>query len=781
MTLGARCLLLSKEESIILVKHRYQLGWHLPGGGMRPGETVKYALRREVLEEAGIEIVGEPKLHGVFLNDKISRRDHVSVYISDNFKKIPNAKISWEISECREFPIDALPSDIEPGTKNRILEAIGQSEVSEFWRLNAAQDSHRTSKNQKNSLRSILIGLPRARKILLQIFFDLAALLGAYSLSIGMHIWGFPAAVSGFSWKVVLPSIAICILFFYSLGLYRSIIRYTSSSTLVKLAFGCSAFVTSSLAFSQLFDKNFHWATAVDLLLISSALTVGGRYLMRLYLRAQRTQTGKSVIIYGASESARQLLASLQQGSELNPIAFVDQNGEHKGAIIGGVKVYGHDRLLELIKRHKVETILIATRAVSRQVRKDLAEVLSEVSVAVQIIPDASAIMSGLAKITDLREIKIEELLGRETIPAISQLMSAKTKGKSVAITGAGGSIGGELCRQILRLEPKRLLLIESSEPALFDIGNQLREQARREGLSVPVISTLGSTADTSLLTQFLKKYNVDTVFHAAAFKHVPMLEDNILSAVRNNIFGTASVLEASIASGVSSFTMISTDKAVRPTNVMGATKRTAELVCQAHAQGQGNTTISMVRFGNVLGSSGSVIPFFRQQISTGGPITVTHEAITRYFMTIPEAAQLVIQSSGMAQGGEVFHLDMGEPIRILDLAQSMIRLSGYEPILSNNLVNGRALSADEIEIIISGLRPGEKLYEELLVGADAIKTDHPRIMMAEEEFISMGELELYLDELLKCFDDSDKAGTIEILQRMPLEYNPHSPSNLTI
>ena len=660
MTMGVRCLLISSDNSVILVKHRYQPGWHMPGGGMNPGETTRSALQREIREEAGIDIVGEPKLHGVFLNDSISKRDHVSVYISNDFRKLPDTKLCWEISECRSFPIEELPSDIEPGTKARIQEALGQRKITEFWRSHDSSREKQRSRVKDIPLRSLLLSLTRKQKILLQIVFDVVVLLFAYSFSLFMATGRLSSLSTAFSWKAVVASIFICVFLFYLVGIYKSIVRYTSASTLAQLFLGCSAFAFSTFAISNYFDQSFDWATAVDLVLISGALTVGGRFVARSFLRAERTSAGRPVVIYGAGEYGRQLLTSLQQGKELNPAAFVDQNDELVGAVIGGVKVFSHDNLMQLIRQSKAETILIATREVSRQTQKDLADVLSEASVSVQSIPAVSDILSGRAKITDFRDVKIEELLGREPVPPIPDLMTATTEEKSVAVTGAGGSIGSEICRQVLRLKPKRLLLIDHSEPTLFAIENELRDLASKEGLSVPVIATLGSITNTGLLIEFLSEHETDTVFHAAAFKHVPMLESNILSGLQNNIFGTASALEAAIASSVASFTMISTDKAVRPTNVMGATKRAAELVCQARSQGQDTTTISMVRFGNVLGSSGSVIPLFRQQIAKGGPVTVTHKEITRYFMTIPEAAQLVIQSSGMAKGGEVFLLDMG-------------------------------------------------------------------------------------------------------------------------
>lgn len=770
--MGVRCLLISGDNSVILVKHRYQPGWHMPGGGMNPGETTRSALQREVREEAGIDIIGEPKLHGVFFNDAISKRDHVSVYISNDFKKIPNVKLCWEISECRSFPIEELPTDIEPGTKSRIQEALGQRKITEFWRSHDIDDSKETSKSKEIPLRSLLLGLTRKQKVVFQVIYDVIVLLSTYSFSLYMAAGDFSSFASAFSWKVAVASIITCVLLFNLVGIYRSIVRYTTASTLARLLIGCSAFAFSAFFISHYFDQSFTWATAVDLALIGGALTIGGRFVARSFLRAERTSAGRPVVIYGAGEYGRQLLTSLQQGKELNPVAFVDQNEELDGAVIGGVKVFSHDYLMQLIRKSNAETILVATREVSRQTQKDLADVLIEASVSVQSIPAVSDILSGRAKITDFRDVKIEELLGREPVPPIPNLMTATIEERSVAVTGAGGSIGSEICRQVLRLKPRKLLLIDHSEPALFAIENELNELARKDDLTVPVIATLGSISNSDLLTEFFAECNTDTIFHAAAFKHVPMLESNILSGLQNNIFGTASVLEAAIASSVASFTMISTDKAVRPTNVMGATKRAAELVCQARSQGQDKTTISMVRFGNVLGSSGSVIPLFRQQIAQGGPVTVTHKEITRYFMTIPEAAQLVIQSSGMARGGEVFLLNMGAPVKILDLAQSMIRLSGYQPFLTDDNTDRRSPSSDEIEIVISGLRPGEKLYEELLVDADAIETEHPRIMMAKEQFIAACEVERYLSELTECIKSSDSCRAVDMLKQMPLKYS---------
>jgi FlaA1/EpsC-like NDP-sugar epimerase len=623
-----------------------------------------------------------------------------------------------------------------------------------------------------NVIRLYFLSLHRTIKIILQVLFDAvmltAAFVGAYVLGIG----SIPSGLAAVSWPTLIASLPTTIAIFYFLGVYRSLVRFTSANFLAMLLAGCGISALLALFISGFLGQSVTWYISTDYFLIFGGLTVGGRFVLRSFFRANLNGEKTPVILYGAGEPGRQLLTALQQGKFHQPVAFLDDLDERLGSIIGGVKVYGLDGLENLILTKKVKVVLIATRRVSRQAQKELAEALKRHAVSVQRIPDVSDLLSGRAKITDFREVGIEELLGRKSVPPVPALLEKNTSGKSVLVTGAGGSIGSEICRQVLNLKPKCLVVFDQSEIALYTIERELTQLLDEENQDIRLVAILGNVCDQQLVEDVTKRFQVQTVFHAAAYKHVPMLEDNILACVENNMIGTQSVVRASIATGVTSFTMVSTDKAVRPTNVMGASKRMAELICQAHAKNQSGTAISIVRFGNVLGSSGSVVPLFRHQIETGGPLTVTHKDITRYFMTVAEASQLVIQSSGMATGGEVFILDMGEPIKIFDLAQSMIRLSGYQTYVSNGSEKENGPTADEIEIVVSGLRPGEKLYEELLIDSDTVPTTHPLIGKAKERMLNLVDLNTALIELQDCIESKNSSGAKEFLRKMPLDYS---------
>lgn len=576
---------------------------------------------------------------------------------------------------------------------------------------------------------------------------------------------------------VVLISLPLCIGLFFYFGAYRSLVRYSSSKTMAQLM---AAYAGSTLSFwgvTWLLTGKFNWIPAFIFFMLVCSIGIGTRFIVRSYLRSYKDHTKENALIYGAGELGRQLLGNIQQGHQLHPVGFIDDSSELVGRIISGVKIYHTSDLPKLMAEKSVSVILIAMQNVPKDVHDKLADLVSQKSVTIQKIPAVADILSGRTKITNFHEVKIEDLLGRKPVAAIPRLLEANTTDKSVLVTGAGGSIGSEICRQIMRYHPSRLVLLESSEHALYQIEREISNMLAEQGLTTDVVSALVNVCDTNLLARVLKDNRVETVFHAAAYKHVPMLENNVLAALSNNVIGTKSVVEASIKTGVLSLTMISTDKAVRPTNVMGASKRFAELICQAYAEKQHHTKISMVRFGNVLGSSGSVVPLFRSQIKNGGPVTVTHRDITRYFMTIPEASQLVIQASGMARGGEVFVLDMGKPIRILDLARSMIHLSGYQPYIRGEHEPDSDASIEKMEIVISNLRPGEKLFEELLLDGAAEATRHPGIMKAKEQMLGFSELQSELKYLQTCVDTDNELMAIDLLHRLPLEYEPAAGS----
>ncbi|EOM7568391.1 polysaccharide biosynthesis protein, partial [Shigella sonnei] len=472
------------------------------------------------------------------------------------------------------------------------------------------------------------------------------------------------------------------------------------------------------------------------------------------------------VLIYGAGESGRQLLPALMQAKEYFPVAFVDDNPRLHKAVIHGVTVYPSDKLSYLVDRYGIKKILLAMPSVSKSQRQKVITRLEHLPCEVLSIPGMVDLVEGRAQISNLKKVSIDDLLGRDPVAPDAKLMAENITGKAVMVTGAGGSIGSELCRQIVRYKPAKLVLFELSEYALYAIEKELSALCDKEVLNVPVIPLLGSVQRQNRLQMVMKSFGIQTVYHAAAYKHVPLVEHNVVEGVRNNVFGTLYCAESAIESGVETFVLISTDKAVRPTNTMGTTKRLAELVLQALSARQSQTRFCMVRFGNVLGSSGSVVPLFEKQIAQGGPVTLTHRDIIRYFMTIPEASQLVIQAGAMGHGGDVFVLDMGDPVKIYDLAKRMIRLSGLS-VRDDKNPDG------DIAIEVTGLRPGEKLYEELLIGDSVQGTSHPRIMTANEVMLPWQDLSLLLKELDQACHDFDHERIRSLLLQAPAAFNP--------
>ncbi|WP_412767129.1 polysaccharide biosynthesis protein [Dasania phycosphaerae] len=490
--------------------------------------------------------------------------------------------------------------------------------------------------------------------------------------------------------------------------------------------------------------------------------------LVRDYVRRLQKLQKEKVIIYGAGTSGLQLANALFQGQDYQPVAYVDSNQALQGSVLQGLRVYKPSKLERLIRKHGVTKLLLAMGHATRAERAEILRSIEPLAIQVQTIPDMADVVSGRAKIEEIKDIELEDLLGRDPIAPNNELLDAIIKGKVVMVTGAGGSIGSELCRQIIEHEPKVLLLFELSEFNLYAIHNELTNIISDKALAVEIKPIVGSVQRDHRLQVIMSSFGVQTVYHAAAYKHVPLVEHNVVEGVRNNVFGTWYAAEAAVKAKVETFVLISTDKAVRPTNVMGASKRMAELVLQGMAERQSVTRFSMVRFGNVLGSSGSVVPLFREQIKNHGPVTVTHKDIIRYFMTIPEAAQLVLQAGTMGKGGDVFVLDMGEQVKIADLAKKMIRLMGLE-VRSEKNPDG------DIEIVYTGLRPGEKLFEELLIGDNPQGTEHPRIMKAQERSLPWSEVELILDQLDHCCHDFDCEKVRAILEAAPLGFAPNN------
>lgn len=565
-------------------------------------------------------------------------------------------------------------------------------------------------------------------------------------------------------WMAVMVGCTIWV--FVKLGLYRAVIRYMGSQALLAVMGGviCAgvflqlALILSGLQYPISAHLNF---------MFFSLISVGGsRLLLRWLVKSRGRKSNHKVLIYGAGASGRQLLLALENSVEFRAVAFVDDDPSLHGVVIKDVKVYSPASVARLLNEKGISRILLALPSIGRSQRLDILNRLEPLGVPVLTIPGMADLVDGKMKIDELQDVRIEDLLGRDPVAPIGKLMTANISGKVVMVTGAGGSIGSELCRQIIKQHPKQLILFEQSEFGLYDIDKDLTTRINDGDLDVQLIPILGSVQDQQRLAQVMAGYKVQTVYHAAAYKHVPLVEYNVTEGVRNNIFGTWHTAEAAVNAGVETFVLISTDKAVRPTNVMGTTKRFAELVLQSIAKRQQQTRFCMVRFGNVLGSSGSVVPLFRKQIKQGGPITLTHEDITRYFMTIPEAAQLVIQAGAMGVGGDVFVLDMGEPVRIYDLALKMINLTGLRP--------KNKLSPDgDIEIKVTGLRPGEKLYEELLISGNEVPTRHPRIKSANEVFLEWSEMHPLLLKLSSCCEKYDVEGIRRIMLTAPTGFKP--------
>ena len=535
---------------------------------------------------------------------------------------------------------------------------------------------------------------------------------------------------------VSIPIFASCIRYLgprFSISLLQGV-------TISAIAMALVAFVTQATLFPRTVPLIFWMLTIM--------LVGGSRLLVRWYFRQSLQSQSVPVLIYGGGDAGARLVSAIVNSGEYMPMGIIDDDPELWGDNIRGVKVYSPDRLDQLLELG-TRDIFLALPSVSRSRRLEIIDRLRDYEVRVSTIPNLEELVAGSARYDEIRPILIEDLLGREPVKPDAELLEGCTRAKSVLVTGAGGSIGSELCRQILRLGPVRLVLVDQSEIALYEIENELRSVAKTHSIEIDIVALLGDVCDSAYMGKVIGLFEIQTIYHAAAYKHVPIVEQNLVQGVRNNILGTWSVANAAIENRVASFVLISTDKAVRPTNVMGATKRLAELILQGLAKKQSTTRFCMVRFGNVLDSSGSVVPLFREQIQAGGPVTVTHSSVIRYFMTIPEAAQLVIQAGSLARGGDVFVLDMGEPVKIIDLARSMIRLAGRSERTTDN-------PDGDIEIEITGLRPGEKLYEELLIGQNTVGTSHKQILRANEDDLPWDVIESLIQELTASCEDME-------------------------
>ena len=570
------------------------------------------------------------------------------------------------------------------------------------------------------------------------------------------------------------PLVAIPI--FIKFGLYRAIVRYIGFKALWVIVQAVSLYALVWGVIVLLSGAQGVPRSVILINWILGMLLIGGsRIIGRWWFSDKKSYSvnafdkRKNVLVYGAGSAGIQLATALTYSQELNPIAFIDDEPTLSNHQIMGLKVHSSNNLGELVASMKIEEVLLAIPSVSRNRRNEIINNLEPYPVLVRTVPGVSELAQGKLKINDLNVVSINDLLGRDPVPPNQNYLRADITNKVVMITGAGGSIGSELCRQIIQLQPKKIVLFEQNEFSLYTIDQELIQK----NLKIDIAPILGSVLDSKQVERVCKTFSVQTIYHAAAYKHVPMIELNNFSGIENNIFGTLSCAEAAVLSNVDTFVLISTDKAVRPTNIMGATKRFSEMILQALSKKYNDkaTNFSMVRFGNVLDSSGSVIPLFNKQIKEGGPVTVTDPAIIRYFMTIPEAAQLVIQAGAMSKGGDVFVLDMGEPVKILYLAKKMIHLSGLNIKDSNN-PNG------DIEILFTGLRPGEKLYEELLIGDSVLETEHQLILRSNEEMLPWSDLKLILNKLKTSVDKQNLEGARQALIEAVPGYKPQGDIN---
>jgi len=638
-----------------------------------------------------------------------------------------------------------------------------------------------------NKIRDFLLSRSRRQKRLLQGLADTLAVWLALWLAFVVRTGSlYSADPLGDHAFLFIAAPLMTLPLFAAFGLYRAVTRHLSSTIWLGLlkASGLAALLLTLLIYWYQASATVPRSMVINYFLLCLLLNGGLRLLARRYLGASQPLQRREallhlpkVAIYGAGEAGNQLLSALQSGRLLNPVAFIDDDHSLAGRMIGGIKVYKGHRIERMMAETGATEVLLALPSISRSRRREILSRLEQFPLHVRTVPGLADLASGKVQVGDVQEVDIADLLGRDPVPPHSELLERCIKNQVVLVSGAGGSIGSELCRQILNNRPKTLILFEHSEYNLYAIHHELQDFIKRHSLILKLIPILGSVCDTPRLLKVLERWQVTTFYHAAAYKHVPLVEQNIAAGLFNNVFGTLHAAEAAIKAEVAHFVLISTDKAVRPTNIMGSSKRLAEMVLQALSReaaplllnGQpavNKTCFSMVRFGNVLGSSGSVIPLFRQQIASGGPVTVTHPNITRYFMTIPEAASLVIQAGAMSEGGEVFVLDMGEPVKIAQLAEKMIHLSGLS-VRDNSHPEG------DIAIEFTGLRHGEKLYEELLIGDNPSKTSHPMILCAQEELLPWDKLKTLLTDL-HCAIQSDNYPVVrELLQQAVSGYAP--------
>jgi len=613
-----------------------------------------------------------------------------------------------------------------------------------------------------------LQNLERIYKQSIMLFVDISTLLFALWLAFVLRLGeAFPLAYIYDSWWIFIVVPVITIPLFIKLGLYRAVLQYIGVKV-ITTTFQATTISCLIIGFLMMFfrESNLPRSVLPIFWFIINIFVMSSRFLFKGYLYSWDSfvNARKQTIIYGAGNAGVQLVESLKKSTVYAPIAFIDDDKSKQGTILNYLEVFSFDKIEELIKQKEAKVLLFAVPSASYKKRTQILKKLSKFPIEVKVLPSMDNIVNGVVSIDNIKHVGVADILGRSSVAPKQKLLERNIAGKNILITGAGGSIGSELSRQIMNLSPKKIVLLDNSEFNLYTIHQELSSLLN----NVEIIPALCTVTNYHQLKQIISLHNINTIYHAAAYKHVPMVELNVVSGVYNNVVGTYNVAKVADELNVESMVLVSTDKAVRPTNVMGASKRFSEFVLQAFAD-TSDTCFSMVRFGNVLDSAGSVVPLFRKQIKEGGPVTVTHRNITRYFMTIPEAVQLVLQAGTMAKGGDVFVLDMGEPIKIIDLAYKMIHLSGLTPIDNEN-------PDGEIRIEFTGLRPGEKLYEELLIGDDVVQSEHPRIMQAKENKLSMNVLLSCIQIIKEAREKQDEL----IVKELLLKYVDGYTSELT-
>jgi len=611
-------------------------------------------------------------------------------------------------------------------------------------------------------LKNRLLTLDRFYKQIITLSFDVVILIFSLWLAFFLQSDDFISKHIITNWWLIIVVPIIAIPLFVKTGLYRSVLQYAGVKV-ITTSFQSITITCIVVTFIHYYGRGYFLeinhtlprSIIIMFWFVSNTFIITSRFLLKGMIYSWDTSVNKrkQTLIYGAGNAGIQLVESLTKSMDYAPVAFIDDNKKKQGTIINYIQIFPFENLEKVIKKFDVKLILLAIPSASASKRVEILKKLSKFPLEVKVLPSVDNIVNGEVTIDSIKHVQVEDILGRDAVVPKESLLKKNIKGKNILITGAGGSIGSELCRQILNLGPKKIVLFENSEFNLYSIHQELSQNRKRS----EIIPKLATVTNSHQINKVISENQINTIFHAAAYKHVPMVEMNISEGVYNNVVGTYNVAKSAIENKVENMLLISTDKAVRPTNVMGASKRFSELILQAFSDENSSTCFSMVRFGNVLDSTGSVVPLFREQIKKGGPVTVTHRNITRYFMSIPEAVQLVLQAGAMAKGGDVFVLDMGDPIKILDLAYRMIHLSGLKPIDTEN-------PSGDIKIKFTGLRPGEKLYEELLIGDDVIQSEHPRIMQAREEKLTLDIIEKKVLEISNFRENQDDLAIKHIL-----------------